>query len=1085
MIVKTWNCTGLSNKIKLRAFRQWLHGSDIVSLQETFIASGAVQFPGYNHFLVPATYGAGGKKKLRGGLATLVSAHLSSAFNISVIEGFEFEGLESLCLKFDRLADRVDLPVGFIVLNVYVAAQPAQFCYSAFYFALEAFLSSFDVPVLVMGDFNAHLRVKHTLLPNARDRDFQEFMLRMGDAGFAHFPAGVDLDRPTFISERGCTVIDYFVIRGAPCSGYALEDITDKGHRSLRISVDWPSATVTGLRDRTSHRRHFRTSTPGSFFPDFSAAHGLHAVQDYIKAGLTCIFNLLILSIGMHFQVSRGPRGQSCSEPWHRYLSEAELRPLLSLESEVFGLLAGARLGEAPLGLTAKAGELRQLRRTLHTQATRRLFKDVDGSLDDPTRLWSLVKKFRVASDQGVLPIDTLVHHFRAVFNRTGDPVPVVFAGSSPRDDEVLDRLFTNQELEMAVRELSRGTAPGCTGIGNDVLLDMFVLPGAPEFLLSFFNACLEGAELPALWRCTEIFLLYKGKGPLTDPGSYRGIALMDSFLKLYERLLFARLAPWAAARGAIPDCQFGFRSGASTLDAIFVFCTLITKYVGLQGSQLFVALIDFQKAFPSVNRALLIRKLGTLGVSAKFCQCLCAIFYRNTFSIRSGDKVTCEFPVTTGLREGSVLSPLLFSLFISDIRDDVLRPFLRCDFLKRDPCLNSIPVPGLLYADDLVLFCLSGDLLRERLRRLAEYSYRNQLTVNVSKCEVVVFGRRRGGVGQFRYNNQVMPSRSSCKYLGVWLDADRTGRSLHNAIFEKFRAGVPVFFSICRRMKIARLDRVFSLAQALLFSLLYGAEFLTRLDVIRRCEAAWWSGVRKFYGLPNGVSNATLLLLFPRFSLAHRVLLGKVSLALRGLRRLDTILPEALIYDRGHLFEHHRTGFLQVIKDWGQQLGLPDLFAVGDRAEAVGQLAGTREGLLDSTWDTFARMPSTTMAAALLGSRANFYEAALAASRFTRLGLRVFLLTITGSLSLSYCQTRACHHCGVHFSFEHLMSCPFLGDDRRPLLKAAVEREDWRGFAVIILGRFEVFFHFFRGGNCDQDVSELFEALNTMSEVE
>jgi hypothetical protein len=64
-------------------------------------------------------------------------------------------------------------------------------------------------------------------------------------------------------------------------------------------------------------------------------------------------------------------------------------------------------------------------------------------------------------------------------------------------------------------------------------------------------------------------------------------------------------------------------------------------------------------------------------------------------------------------------------------------------------------------------------------------------------------------------------------------------------------------------------------------------------------------------------------------------------------------------------------------------------------------------------------------------------------------------------------------------------MSCPFLGDDRRPLLKAAVEREDWRGFAVIILGRFEVFFHFFRGGNCDQDVSELFEALNTMSEVE
>lgn len=160
--------------------------------------------------------------------------------------------------------------------------------------------------------------------------------------------------------------------------------------------------------------------------------------------------------------------------------------------------------------------------------------------------------------------------------------------------------------------------------------------------------------------------------------------------------------------------------------------------------------------------------------------------------------------------------------------------------------------------------------------------------------------------MGQFCYNNQVMPSRSSCKYLGVWLDADRTGRTLHNAIFEKFRAGVPIFFGVCRRMRIARLDRVFSLSQALLFSLLYGAEFLVRMDVVRRCEAAWWSGVRAFYGLPNGVSNATLLQLFPRFSLTHRVILGKVSLALRGLRRLDIIHPEALIYDRGYSFEHH-----------------------------------------------------------------------------------------------------------------------------------------------------------------------------------
>jgi hypothetical protein len=95
--------------------------------------------------------------------------------------------------------------------------------------------------------------------------------------------------------------------------------------------------------------------------------------------------------------------------------------------------------------------------------------------------------------------------------------------------DPMLDELFTEEELEAAFRELNRGTAPGVTGIGNDILLDLFELPGGPRFFLNLFNACLEGGSFPDLWRCTEIFLLYKGKGDVGNPGSYRGIALMES----------------------------------------------------------------------------------------------------------------------------------------------------------------------------------------------------------------------------------------------------------------------------------------------------------------------------------------------------------------------------------------------------------------------------------------------------------------------------------------------------------------------------------------------------------------------------
>jgi hypothetical protein len=223
------------------------------------------------------------------------------------------------------------------------------------------------------------------------------------------------------------------------------------------------------------------------------------------------------------------------------------------------------------------------------------------------------------------------------------------------------------------------------------------------------------------------------------------------------------------------------------------------------------------------------------------------------------------------------------------------------------------VPILGLLYADDLVLICLPGELLRERLRRLASYAAANDLTVNVAKCEIVVFGKQSGH-GKFRFNSEIIPTRTSCKYLRVWLDADRSGRKLKNAIFEKFRAVTPVFFDLCRRMRISDLDSIFRLARALLFSLLYGAEFLFSLDISKRCEATWWRGVRMFFGLPNGVSNVSLSLLFPQFSLVHQVLLAKLSLSLKALRPLPTLFPEAAIFDRGVLLERHRVGFSQTV---------------------------------------------------------------------------------------------------------------------------------------------------------------------------
>jgi hypothetical protein len=636
MILKSWNITGLPSKINSASFRNWVRDADVITLQETFLDSTALQVAGFVPVISCAKPAPAGKNhRATGGLVTLISSQVASVFRSSVVDLFEFEGFEGQCILFERCdKGRTDLPAQFLVINCYIVAHPAPFHFSGFFFAPDAFLLAFEIHTILAGDFNAHW--KAACLPTARDRDFRDFVIRLEDSGYAFHPSSPrDLRSPTFVSGQGCSIIDYIFVKGVPASGYRHEVQTVFGHRALRISLDWPAEPRTSLSERTSYRKHFRCDPPTSFLSDFINGHSLYSHLDFMRKGVSCVFSLFVLTLGQLFQVSRGSVG-ALSEPWHRYLSQHELDPLRKLESEVFSLVAGAQLGEVPLGLSVRNSELNQLRRTLHSLATRRLLAGVRGSYNDPTRLWSFIRKFRVQNSQGSLPIDTLVTHFAAVFNQTTDPVPMVFCEREfAISDPVLDELFTVCELETAMKELDHGTAPGVTGIGNDILLDLFRLPDGPNFFLSMSNACFEGGCLPDLWRCTKIFLLYKGKGDVADPGSYRGIALMESMLKLYERLLFHRLSMWARSRGLIPDCQFGFRPRSSTLDAVFVFVVILFKYVVVQGSSLFVCLVDFQKAFPSVNRAQLLAKLEVLGVSTRFRRGVNSTFVGNTFSIR------------------------------------------------------------------------------------------------------------------------------------------------------------------------------------------------------------------------------------------------------------------------------------------------------------------------------------------------------------------------------------------------------------------------------------------------------------------
>jgi hypothetical protein len=218
----------------------------------------------------------------------------------------------------------------------------------------------------------------------------------------------------------------------------------------------------------------------------------------------------------------------------------------------------------------------------------------------------------------------------------------------------------------------------------------------------------------------------------------------------------------------------------------------------------------------------------------------------------------------------------------------------------------------------------------------------------------VVVFGDRRPSRQVFKFSGRSIPIRQSCKYLGVWLDFDLSGRALADSIFEKFKAAIPVFFSLCRRLCLARLDTVYRLANALVFSLVYGCEFLARLDVVEKCELLWWRGVRAFYGLPPGVSAPFVRLLFPNFSLVNRAIEAKFGLLRRGTLPLPTLFPEAVITDMGSLFAKGKKGFSQILRDWCLIIDLPDLFFEYESASIRSLLSQRRVARNEADWRLF-----------------------------------------------------------------------------------------------------------------------------------
>ncbi len=369
---------------------------------------------------------------------------------------------------------------------------------------------------------------------------------------------------------------------------------------------------------------------------------------------------------------------------------------------------------------------------------------------------WKLLKKLDKPSDPITVPNQALVDHFKDMLY---DPDAPEFPCSSELGPGSLDQEITLEELKAGAKILKPGKLPGMDLISNEMLLPL--VETYPSLVLKLFNSILSNIWLRKEWLISIISALHK-KGARDDANNYRGISLMACLGKLFLSILNNRISSFVTTNNTLSSGQLGFIKKNRTSDPHIILNTLQQKYCRRDGKKLYGCFVDFSKAFDLVPREILISKLISAGINGNMLEIIKTIYAEDQACVKIGDKHSDLFRTNMGVRQGCVLSPLLFNIFLSDIQS-------KFDSCGSNPSLVNEEISSLLWADDILLLSTSEKGLQDKLNVLQSYCADNKLKVNTDKTKIMIFNKSGRSLDstKFYYNKTTLDHVRVYKYLG------------------------------------------------------------------------------------------------------------------------------------------------------------------------------------------------------------------------------------------------------------------------------------------------------------------------------
>ena len=436
-----------------------------------------------------------------------------------------------------------------------------------------------------------------------------------------------------------------------------------------------------------------------------------------------------------------------------------------------------------------------------------KLQDELDNSCENPKEFWRKIGKIGVGNErQSGIPMEVKLNDGSISCSKSVvlDKWKFDFANMFNRNyissnfnldsecvyDESLDCEISVNEVYNMLTVSKNGKSPGF----DEIPVELYKNETSLFALTRIFNICFNCGKVPEMWSKGVITPIPKNStSDPRDPMMYRGITLAPVSYKLYCGILNARLTEKLDNINFIHDEQNGFRKGRSTIDHLSTLTNIIETRK-LRKLSTFVSFIDFKKAYDWINRDLLFCKLKSIGISSKMLQAIFSLYNNVQSCVRINGNLTDWFDVKCGLKQGCVLSPLLFNIFINDLVDDVKKLNVGINIGNDKVCV-------LLYADDVVFLTENENDLQKVLDTLNVWCGKNDLTVNLDKSKIVHF--RPQSISKtdfvFEFNGNNLNIVSQYNYLGLLLTEFLSYDEMAKAVAKSASRSLGLLISKCK----------------------------------------------------------------------------------------------------------------------------------------------------------------------------------------------------------------------------------------------------------------------------------------------